>query len=82
MSERVIQREGRWKSDAYIIRCTPEKNADDAGDVSRKLVTGKDLLYGVNCRNLGVASVVGGVQWLWTIGCLSHPRIRTVEPRQ
>ena len=41
VSERVIQREGRWKSDAYKVYTW--KNADDARQVSRKLAAGKGL---------------------------------------
>ena len=41
VSERVIQREGRWKSDAYKVYT--RNNADDAGHVSRKLATGKGM---------------------------------------
>ena len=35
MSERVIQREGRWKSDAYKVYT--RSNMEDSGPVSRKL---------------------------------------------
>ena len=41
VSERVIKREGRWKSDAYKVYT--RNNADDAGHVSRKLAAGKGL---------------------------------------
>ena len=41
VSERVIQREGSWKSDAYKVYT--RNNADDARQVSRKLAAGKGL---------------------------------------
>ena len=41
VSERVIQREGRWKSDEYIVYT--RSNADNGGHVSRKLAAGKGL---------------------------------------
>ena len=66
VSERVMQREGRWKPDAYKVHTL--NNADDARHVSRKLAAGKGLQrqpgrdtvdYGVNCRrSLGVAPFV------------------------
>ena len=41
VSERVTQREGRWRFDAYkVYTCN---NADDARQVSRKLAAGKGL---------------------------------------
>ena len=38
VSERVVQREGRWKSDACKVYT--RNNADGAGQVSRKLAAG------------------------------------------
>ena len=41
MSERVIQRGGRWKSDTCKVKT--RNNAADARQVSRKLAAGKGL---------------------------------------
>ena len=41
VSKRVIEREGRWKSDAYKVYT--RNNADDARQVSRKLAAGNGL---------------------------------------
>ena len=40
ISERVIQREGRWKSDAY--KANTRNNVDDSRRVSRKLVVASE----------------------------------------
>ena len=63
VSERVIQREGKWKSDAYKVYT--RNIADDARQESRKLQLAKvckdsqvKILYGIKCRSLGVTSVV------------------------
>ena len=41
VSERVIQREGKWKSDAYNVYTG--NDAENAGKVSRKLAAGKGM---------------------------------------
>ena len=82
----MIQREGRWKSDAY--KEYTRNNIDDSRRVSRKLAVhskgGRDSRgkeqCGVSNYHLYTTTVVsnylgvGGVEWYGTIRRLGNPR--------
>ena len=89
VSQRVIQREGRWNS-SESSKLYTRNNPEGAGIVSRKLAeTGK-----IGQRQPGQGTVwgrtpwyrrdlgVGGCQWFATIGGLGRQRLRMLEPGQ
>ena len=87
VSQKVIQREGRWKSSESSKLYT--RNTEDVSIVSRKLAeTGK-----IGQRQPGQGTVwgrtpqyrrhlgVGGCQWFATIWGLGRQRLRVLVPR-
>ena len=86
--QRVIQREGRWKS-PESSKVYTRNNPEDASIVSRKLAEtakigerqpGHGSVWGRNTwhrNDLGV----GVCQWFTTIGGLGRSRLRVIEPR-
>ena len=74
--ERVIQREGRWKSDAYKVYT--RNNVEDAGQVSRTLAvagkgpeTARPRYYVVDFVAVSGDLVFGGVSTVSYRGCES-----------
>ena len=89
VSQRVIQRGGRWKSSEFSKVYT-HNNPEDAGMVSRKLAeTVQDrrsngsqakVLYGAEHRVVTARPWSCVWHWLATIGCLRRPSLRMLEP--
>ena len=75
VSQRVIQRKGRWKS-SESSKLYTRNNPEDAGIVSRKLAeTGKKnkgsqakVLYGAEHRSIDATSELGVVNGLIPLG--------------
>ena len=88
VSQRVIQREGRWKS-SESSKVDTRNNPEDAGIVPRKPAeTGKigqrqpgQGMYGAEHRSIDATTEVGAANGLLPLGVSGRQRLRVLVPR-